>query len=162
MAAVKKDANRDPITGTPGAHPIETGVGTALGGLAAGAAAGAVAGPIGAAVGAIVGGVAGGAAGTMVGEEFDPTAEETYWREQYPSRPYYSDEVDFDDMSPAYRYGWESRARLANQSFEESEETLKAGWEETKHDARLGWQQARGAVRDSWDHSTPQQRRLPR
>ena len=37
MADRKKanDSNRDPITGTPGAHPVATGVGTALGGAAA-------------------------------------------------------------------------------------------------------------------------------
>src|SRR5438105_822724 len=39
------DANRDPITGEPGAHPVGTGVGTAAGGAAAGAAGGAAAGP---------------------------------------------------------------------------------------------------------------------
>ncbi|MGZ8901027.1 MAG: glycine zipper family protein, partial [Limisphaerales bacterium] len=41
------DANRDPITGAPGAHPVGTGVG-ATGGGAAGAAIGAaVGGPVG-------------------------------------------------------------------------------------------------------------------
>ena len=35
-----RDANRDPITNEPGAHPVGTGVGAALGGAAAGAAAG--------------------------------------------------------------------------------------------------------------------------
>ena len=31
------DANRDPITGTPGSHPVGTGIGAAAGGIAAGA-----------------------------------------------------------------------------------------------------------------------------
>jgi len=67
------DRNPDPITGTPGSHPIGTGVGAAAGGaagVAAGAAAGAamgsvVPGPgniVGGAVGAVVGAVAGGLA----------------------------------------------------------------------------------------------------
>jgi hypothetical protein len=42
-----KDANRDPITGAPGSHPVGTGLGAAAGGMAAGAAAGSVAGPAG-------------------------------------------------------------------------------------------------------------------
>ncbi len=46
-----RDANRDPITDEPGAHPLGTGVGAALGGAAAGAAAGAFGGPVGAVVG---------------------------------------------------------------------------------------------------------------
>ena len=34
------DANRDPLTNEPGAHPVGTGVGAMMGGAAAGAAAG--------------------------------------------------------------------------------------------------------------------------
>ena len=30
-----RDANRDPITNEPGAHPVGTGIGAALGGAAA-------------------------------------------------------------------------------------------------------------------------------
>lgn len=41
-----RDANRDPITDEPGAHPVGTGIGAALGGAAAGAAAGAFGGPV--------------------------------------------------------------------------------------------------------------------
>ena len=89
----------------------------------------------------------------MVGEQIDPTAEDAYWRENYVSRPYYSDDFTYEDISPAYRYGWESRSRYADKRFEDVESTLKAGWEETKHDVRLGWDQARGATRDAWDHA---------
>ena len=62
------DANRDPISGEPGAHPVGTGVGAAAGGAAAGAAGGLVGGPIGAAAGAVVGGVVGGLAGKSIAE----------------------------------------------------------------------------------------------
>ena len=65
--------NRDPISGTPGAHPVGTGVGAAAGGIAAGAAAGSVAGPVGTVVGAAVGAVAGGLAGKGVAEKVDST-----------------------------------------------------------------------------------------
>jgi uncharacterized protein YcfJ len=147
------DQNRDPITGTPGAHPTATGIGAAIGGAAAGAAAGALGGPVGAAVGATAGAVAGGLAGKAAGEGIDPTAEEAYWRKQYPSRSYYSPSLSFDDYSPAYRYGWESRSRFQGKSFDAVESDLKAGWEETKHDVRLGWEMARLAVRDAWDHA---------
>src|SRR5690606_6067987 len=54
------DANRDPLTNEPGAHPVGTGVGAAMGGAAAGAAAGAFGGPVGAAVGGVAGAVVGG------------------------------------------------------------------------------------------------------
>ncbi len=78
--------NRDPITGTPGAHPVGTGVGAA-GGAAAGAAIGAVAGPVGAAVGLVAGGVVGGLAGKGVAEKIDPTAQDAYWRDNYLEAP---------------------------------------------------------------------------
>ena len=65
--------HRDPITGTPGAHPVGTGLGAAAGGIAAGAAVGTVAGPVGTVVGAAAGAVAGGLAGKGVAETVDPT-----------------------------------------------------------------------------------------
>jgi uncharacterized protein (TIGR02271 family) len=68
----KSRENRDPISGEPGAHPVETGAGAVAGG-AAGAAAGSVAGPIGAGVGAAAGAVIGGLGGKAAGEKFDPT-----------------------------------------------------------------------------------------
>src|SRR5436190_23626440 len=83
------DANRDPITGAPGAHPVGTGLGAAAGGMAAGAAVGSVAGPVGTAVGAAAGAVVGGLAGKGIAEMIDPTAEEAYWRENYTLQPYY-------------------------------------------------------------------------
>ncbi|MEO6004610.1 MAG: YsnF/AvaK domain-containing protein [Opitutus sp.] len=68
-------ANRDPITGEPGSHPIGTAAGaTALGAEGAGAAAGAAAGPIGVGVGAAAGAVIGGLAGHAASEQFNPTA----------------------------------------------------------------------------------------
>jgi phage tail tape-measure protein len=68
------DANSDPLSRSPGAHPVGVGVGAAGGG-AAGAAVGAVAGPVGAAVGAAVGAVAGGLAGKGVAEVVNPTVD---------------------------------------------------------------------------------------
>ncbi|MCW2950753.1 MAG: hypothetical protein JWN41_1766, partial [Thermoleophilia bacterium] len=69
-------ANRDPITGAVGAHPVGTGVGALAGGAATGAAVGTVAGPVGTAIGAAVGAVAGGLAGKGVAEEMDPTVDQ--------------------------------------------------------------------------------------
>src|ERR687891_2825168 len=100
------DANRDPITGAPGAHPVGTGVG-ATGGGAAGAAIGAaVGGPVGAAVGLAAGAVAGGLAGKGAAEAVNPTAEDTYWRDNYKTRPYATAGTSYDQYRPAYQYGW--------------------------------------------------------
>jgi len=68
-----QDANRDPITGEPGAHPVGTGTGAVAGGAVAGAITGTLAGPIGTGIGAAAGAVVGGLAGKAVGEQFNPT-----------------------------------------------------------------------------------------
>ncbi len=148
----KRDANRDPITGEPGAHPVGTGVGAALGGAATGAAAGMAAGPVGAAVGAVAGAVVGGLAGKAVAENIDPTKEEAYWKENYAKRPYYSKDIGYDAYGPAYRYGWESHSTHAGRRFDEAEPELRKDWEKSQHGERLGWEKAKLAVRDAWHH----------
>jgi uncharacterized protein YcfJ len=149
-----KDANRDPISGEPGAHPVGTGVGAAAGGAAAGAMGGAVAGPVGAAVGAVAGAVAGGLAGKGIAESIDPTAEDAYWRENYRTRPYYTEGTDYDEYAPAYRHGWESRARYHDRSWDQVESDLGTEWERVKGKSKLGWEKAKGATRDAWDRIT--------
>ena len=144
------DANRDPLSGAPGAHPVGTGLGAAAGGLAAGAAAGTVAGPVGTLVGAVAGAVIGGLAGKGVAELIDPTAEEAYWRENYASRPYVSKGATFDDYGPAYRYGVDSYGRFAGRTFEEAEPELIRDWDSARGSSRLTWENAKHATRDSW------------
>jgi phage tail tape-measure protein len=143
--------NRDPISGEKGAHPIGTGIGAAAGGAAIGAAGGAVAGPAGAAVGAVVGGVAGGLAGKGVAEHYDPTVETSYWRDNYTSRPYYEKGHSFEEYEPAYRYGWESRSRYNDRSFDDVETDLARDWDRVRGHSRMTWDKARPATRDAWD-----------
>lgn len=147
-----RDMNRDPITGTPGSHPLGTGVGAA-GGAVAGAAVGAIFGPIGALVGGAVGAIGGGAAGHAVAERVDPTGEAEYWRSTYSSRPYYNSSYDYEtDYAPAYAYGSDARARYGNRAWDnEVESDLRSGWEKAKMKSRLAWEDAKDAVRDAWD-----------
>src|SRR5204862_6063307 len=135
-AAIEKEArieaSHDPITGETGSHPVGTGVG-ALGGAAAGAAVGvAVGGPVGAMIGAAVGGVAGGFAGKEVAESVNPTEEESYWRENYSLRPYAANR-EYDELGPAYQYGWETWAKHREH-----------GWHGVEGDLEKGWNEARG------------------
>lgn len=145
------DRNPDSITGEPGAHPVGVGVGTAAGGAAAGAAAGMMAGPVGTVAGAVVGGIAGGLAGKEIAESIDPTAEDAYWRENYANRSYFDSSHTYDDYGPAYRHGWESRAKHAERTWDEAEADIRSGWESAKANSRLTWEKARHATRDAWD-----------
>ncbi len=147
------DANRDPITGEPGSHPVGTGLGAAGGGAAGAAIGGAVGGPIGAVVGAVVGAVSGGAAGKGVAENLDPTVEDAYWRDNYSSREYArGGEHTYEDYQPAYKlgYGRYSAAAAAGRTYQDEETNLKADWEKVKGNSRLGWEKAKHATKDAW------------
>ena len=155
MAKTKiPEANRDPISGEAGAHPVGTGVGAAAGGMAAGAAAGSVAGPVGTLVGAAAGAVAGGLAGKAVAEHFDPTIENTYWRDNYQTQSYYQKGMTYDDYEPAYRLGWESRGRYAGAKFDEIDSDMSRDYESMRGKSRLSWEHAKHAAHAAWDRVT--------
>ena len=148
---VEADRNPDAITGEPGSHPFGSGLGAAAGGTVAGAAAGAVGGPVGAALGAVVGGVAGGLAGKAVAEQIDPTVEAAYWQENYSTRDYINADTSYDLYEPAYRYGYESRARAEASDFAAAEADLKREWEANRGESTLDWDLARPATEDAWN-----------
>ncbi len=143
-------ANRDPITGAPGAHPVGTGLGAALGGAAAGAATGTVAGPVGTVIGAAVGAIIGGLAGKGIAETIDPTLEDAYWRDNYSRRPYVDGGATYDDYGPAYGYGVNAYSRYPGRSFDQAEADLSRNWDSARGKSKLGWDQAKNATRDAW------------
>ena len=151
------DANRDPITGEPGAHPVGTGIGAAAGAAAGvagaaaiGAAYGSALGPAGTVAGAAIGGIVGGLVGKDVAEDFNPTVEEAYWRDNFNSRPYATGS-DFNAYQPAYRQGYESFGKYKGQKFEEIEPKLSQDWTTSRGDSSLAWDQAKPAARDAYD-----------
>lgn len=146
----RREANRDPLSGAPGSHPVGTAVGAAAGGVAAGAAIGTVAGPVGTLVGGAVGAVIGGLAGKGIAEQIDPTAEDAYWSQHYNERPYVGGDYGYGDYGPAYRYGVDAYGRYPTSSFDEVDAELDRGWGEARGSSRLDWSDARHAARDSW------------
>ena len=149
-----RDLNRDPLTGTPGSHPVGVGVG-GVGGAAAGAVIGALGGPMGMLIGGGIGTLVGAAAGKGVAERIDPTGEAEFWRESHASRPYHDARFDYEnDYAPAYGYGVDARNRLPERTWDESlERELGAGWGQVRGESKLEWDHARDAVRDAWDRS---------
>jgi len=146
------DANPDPITGEPGAHPAGVAGGSAAG-AAAGAAVGAVGGPVGAVVGGAIGAVAGGLAGKGAAEAVNPTVEDAYWRENFRSRPYYVKGKEYDYYGIAYRYGWESATRHTGRRFDEVENDLSRGWNQFRGKASTEWNDVKQATRDAFDRA---------
>lgn len=131
-----------------GSHPVAVGVG-GVGGAAAGAAIGSMAGPIGTVVGGVVGAVAGGMAGKGIAAAIDPDVEDTYWRDNFQSRPYASGQT-YGTYQPAYKHGWESYGKNAGKKFDEVEPEIKEAWETSKDSSRLSWDKAKNATRDAW------------
>ncbi len=132
-----------------GAGAVAGGVtGAVVGGAAAGAAAGGMTGPVGAAVGAAVGAVAGAVAGSRM--RADPTVEDSYWRDNYSSRPYVRQGATYDEYAPAYRYGWDSYSRYPDRSFDEVEPELSRDWPDARGTSSLEWEHAKHASRDAW------------
>lgn len=151
VVANEGDVNRDPLSGTPGAHPLGTGAGAASGGVAGAIVGTALAGPVGAVIGAAVGAVAGGLAGKSAAEAANPTSEEVFWRETYVREPYYVNGRNYEYYAPGFRIGWEGRVRHDGRSFDEAEAQLKADYGLTKAELDADWQDVRPAARAAWD-----------
>ena len=148
--ANEEDLNRDPITGTPGAHPLGTGAGAVVGALS-GAVIGTVAGPLGAVIGAATGAVMGGLVGKSSAEAVNPTAEEVFWRETYVREPYYVQGRAYEYYAPGFRAGWKGRVRHDGRAFEEAEPELLAEYILSKSELDPDWQEIRPAARAAWD-----------
>ena len=149
-----KAMNRDPITNSPGSHPIGTAVGT-TGGAVAGALIGSIGGPGGSAIGGVVGAIVGAAAGHVMGEAVYPTAEETHWRDTYSREPYFNANLDFSDYAPAFRAGYMYRSAYPDRQWDVAEAELKTVWEHNRGTSRLAWNEAREAVLAAWRHAEP-------
>ncbi len=103
-------------------------------GTAAGSTGGAILGTtMGLLVGGPIGMLAGGVAGTLVGAgvgywaDYDP--HEPEFRQHHESDPARSRHT-FDQASPAYRYGWESRQRpeFRDKTYDQVRPELHKGW----------------------------------
>ena len=120
MANSTKRENQEHTKGVTG-----TAVGGTTGALAGAGIGAVVGGPVGAAVGAGIGAVAGSATGGAI----DYEAHEPEFRREYESSASKSSHK-WEEISPAYKYGWESydRPEYRGKSWSEVGPTIKKGW----------------------------------
>ena len=85
-----------------------------------------------------------------IAEAVDAVAEDAYWRNNYPKSDYAEEHRSYKDYRPAYKYGWEARARLGDRPYAEIEAELENGWEKAKGECKLAWTQAKRATSDAW------------
>ena len=148
-------ANRDPITGTPGSHPVGTGVGAATAGTAGAVVGAAVGGPAGAVAGAALGAAVGGAVGHNAAETANPTyaALEPELREDFAARPY-AVGSKYEDFQDAYAFGATERERVGRPWSDEFDDDLRQRWSAYPvRGDRIDWESARPAVKDAWEVS---------
>src|SRR6185436_10236795 len=70
------------------------------------------------------------------------------------TRPY-GQNKNYEDLSPAYRYGWESGQTYGREgSWEDHENALERGWDKAKGKTQLAWNEAKDAVHDAWNRAT--------
>jgi hypothetical protein len=81
----------------------------------------------------------------------NPVAEEAYWRANYLREPYYERGYTFEDYFPAYRTGWEGRARYAGRTYEQAERELQRDYARNRGASQLEWSRNRHAVRAAWE-----------
>jgi hypothetical protein len=151
VVANEEDLNRDPITGTPGAHPLGTGAGAASGGMAGAVVGLAVGGPVGGVIGAAVGAMAGGLAGSSAAEALNETSEEIFWKETYVREPYFVAGRTYEYYAPGFRAGWQGRVRFDGRSFEQAEADLKASYNLGKSEIDPEWKEISPAARAAWN-----------
>jgi hypothetical protein len=88
--------------------------------------------------------------GQAVERVLDHDQEDAHWRQAHTTEPYYNPARAYEDYAPAYRMGWESRAKYDGGTFEQYEPAFRNDWEDAKGDSRLGWDEAKHAVRAGW------------
>ena len=142
--------NPDPITNSPGSHPIETGVGAAIGGAATGAAIGVAIGPPGVVLGAVVGAIAGGLAGKGIGELIDPTTEDNWIREWLAERKH-AKELNDEKAAEAYRFGIRAEATHPTETFDQAEPQLRTEWEARRAKDDPTWDAVNGSARAGFE-----------
>ena len=92
----------------------------------------------------------------------DPVAEDSYWRDNYASRPYAAGGGTYDDYQPAYRYGMDSYTKYPDRSFDDVEPELGRDWGTARGQSSLEWERAKHASRDAWDRvSNAAERAMP-
>lgn len=84
--------------------------------------------------------------------------DQEYWRQNYPSRSYFSKDTNFEAYQSAYKVGHEGCDLYTGKSFDEAESELKQDYDnlsasEVSNRKALPWEQVRDAVREAWDQA---------
>ena len=85
------------------------------------------------------------------------TQEDAWWRDNFSSRPYVEGR-EYEELRPAYQYGYESANHHLGREWNEVENDLRTGWDkfEGKGPGGARWENVKDAVKDAWHRITGQ------
>jgi len=84
-------------------------------------------------------------------QQLDWDREESYWRDNWSTRPYASVDRGFDYYRPGYRYGFESANRYRGRNWDDVESDLRTEWSSYAHRGQSKWEHVKDAIRDGWN-----------
>ncbi|GEM_PF-2592396 len=77
---------------------------------------------------------------------------DSYWRDNFKTRPYYKEGSTYESYQPAYRYGSDLHDKNAGKKFDELDETsIRSEWEKNPNRGALSWDDAKEPARDAYD-----------
>ncbi|MBA3497654.1 MAG: hypothetical protein H0T86_11165 [Gemmatimonadales bacterium] len=87
--------------------------------------------------------------------------EDKWWEQNFSTRPYASDR-DYQDIRPAYQYGFESGTHHMGRNWNDVEGDLRTGWDKVENRSAVAstWENVKDAVKDAWNRVTGQQHDL--
>lgn len=92
------------------------------------------------------------ATGTSASAQAGWDTQNTYWRDNYPSRSYYSNSRSYSEYEPAYRYGYDLYSRNRGTAYNDLVDSdLESGWDKARGNSTLGWNDAQMATRDAYN-----------
>lgn len=79
-------------------------------------------------------------------------SQNTYWRDNYSKRPYYSSSRDYKTYEPAYRYGVELYNKNPNIPYSQLDQSqLNTNWSAQRGTSTLEWNDAQQATQDAYN-----------
>jgi len=87
-------------------------------------------------------------------DQLDWNNEETYWRDNWNTRPYVTADRGFDYYRPGYRYGFEAANRYKGRQWNDIEPDLRRDWDRYEHRSTSTWEHVKEAARDAWNRVT--------
>jgi hypothetical protein len=81
--------------------------------------------------------------------------EDLWWSQNYASRAYAAGRT-YEELRPAYRYGFESGRHHMGRTWDEVKSDLRTGWDkfEGKGPGGAAWENVTDAIREAWHRVT--------